>query len=318
MSDPKKHHFIPQFQLKYFQDPSFDRVWEYDAVRNSFTPKRTEEIAAENYLYSVRDKDTGRKDHDIEIHLADLEGLFAQVINKVHNFDFNLSNEERSLLSLHAALQLQRTPQNRDRTKDMIAKMTKWTMSMSVRHDRNFERTLKNAAKKHPELANLTQEQIDNLRRTFLEQDYDLEVPSEYHLYFMLENCSELASHIHDISWVFLVSSRRTQFVISDDPFVMYYPRTKDTPLGVGPGIRVRGTQITLPLTNRVCLYMQPGPQTISNMRVDKKQVGLINRRTANHSRRFVYSASNSLIQSIAQRTKLAERGERRSVVKVG
>jgi hypothetical protein len=315
LSNPKKHHFISQFQLEYFQDPIIGKVWEYDVVRNSLTPKRTEEIAAENYLYSVRDKDTGKKDHSIEKGLAQLEELFAKVVQKMHQLDFDLSNEERSLLALHVSLQLQRTPQNRDRTKNMVAKLTKWQMSWSIGRDHHFEDTLREAAKKHPELANITKEQADDLRRTFLEQDYDLEVPNEYHLYFMLQNGQEIASHIHDISWVFLVASKQTQFLISDDPFVMYYPRTEETPFWIGPGIKIKGTQITLPLTNRVCLYMQPGPQVTLSQHINKKQVGLINRRTARHSRRFVYSASDRLVQSIAERTKLAERGERKPLV---
>lgn len=318
MSNPKKHHFIPQFQLEYFQDPANSKVWEYDVVRDALTPKRTEEIAAENYLYTVRDKDTGEKDQGIEKGLAELEGLFAKVVQKVHKLDFDLDNDERSLLSLHTALLLQRTPQNRDRTKDMVAKMTKWMMSWSIGRNPHLDQKLKEMAKEHPEFNSLTNEQVDDLQRTFLEQDYELDVPNEYHLRFMLENNTEIASHIHDNSWVFLIAPKQSQFLISDDPFVMYYPRTQDTPFSIGPGIKVNGTQITLPLTNKICLYMQPGPQVTLNMKVNKEWVRLINSRTARHSRRFLYSASDKLAQSIAIQTKLAVRGERRPVVEIG
>lgn len=110
MSNPKTHHFLSQFQLEYFQQAD-GTVIQFDCKENKYATPNTPNLAAENHLYAWQLED-GTKDVSIELFLADMEGLTAPVIAKVHNLDFNLNNEERSLLAFFVALQLFRTPQN--------------------------------------------------------------------------------------------------------------------------------------------------------------------------------------------------------------
>lgn len=307
MSTPKTHHFIPRFQLDYFQTPE-ECVLQFDCKESKLVSASTRNLAAENHLYAWN-KEDGTKDVSVELFLSDMEGQIAPIIDKIHNSDFELTNEERSLLSFFVALQLFRTPQNRERTKQSVAKMTKKMMRFSASVDKAFASTLERAGEKHPELLGLSEEQIEDIRRTFYEEDYELEVPSEYFLHYMIEGCQDIAHHIHDIQWVFLTAPKGSQFITSDDPYVMVRKREKDDPFWVGPGIKIVGTKITLPITPKICLFMTPAPQSTTTISATKKMVRTINKRTAAHCRRFIYGANEALLSNLAKQCKLSDRG---------
>lgn len=103
-------------------------------------------------------------------------------------------------------------------------------MKFSASVDKAFAKTFERAGKDHPELENLSQEEIEKIRKTFYEEDYELEVPSEYFLRYMVEGCQDIARHVHDISWTFLVAPSGSQFITSDDPYVMVRKRSKGDP----------------------------------------------------------------------------------------
>ena len=312
---PKNHHFLPQCQLAYFQKET-GSVWQFDAKTGLFSTAGTRNMGAETKLYTVTLPD-GTKDTSVETYFSEIEGDVSEVLKKIDAQDFALSNHERSILSSFASLQMWRTPQSRERIKQSVEKLTKRMMSMTAYHDKAFENSVKRAGEKHPDLANLTPKELQEMRETFMKEDYDLVVPHEYFITFMLEGLYDIAKHIHEISWSFLVAPPGSQFLISDDPFFMYYPRTKETPFYVGPGIKVAGTQITFPLTPRVCLLMLPGPYMSTVQHISKSAVREINIRTAGSARRFLYGANETLLRSIVSKSHLSQRGVREPKVSV-
>ncbi len=314
MSIPRKHHFIPQFQLEYFKDCG--GVWHYDLVKDKLQNIGVPNLAAESYLYAWKKKD-GSKDMFAEEFLSKIESGVAPIIRKIHNLNFNLDNEERSLLSFYIALQMQRTPTNRERTKQFVEGAVKKVMKFSALSSEHFQEMSERVVKENPDMAKMSKSGIEKARNMFLEEDYDLGVPPEYFIRFMIENSRDIARHIHEIGWRFMVAPHGAQFVISDDPYVMYRPRDKDTPFWVGPGIKIMGTEITLPITPKVCLFMSPSHVGVSSLNVGKKAARQINKRTAMNCRRFVYGGSEALVKNLAKQLKLHHRGMRTKLAKV-
>lgn len=312
----RTHHFVPQFQLEYFALPD-GTVQQYDSKENIYTRSTKSHLAAENHLYTWTD-DKGNKNVLIEDMLAKLEGEISVIVKKVNNLELHFSNEERSLLSFFVAMQMYRTPQNRERTKQMVAKMTKKIMKTPAMDSQVFMSHIEEASKRIPLLKDMKKEDIEAMRKTFLEEDYDLQVPNEYFLKFMVENMRDVAAHIHEIGWVFLIAPESSQFITSDDPYVMSRAHRPGDPAWVGPGIKIMGTEITLPLTPKVCLLMSPSIKGVSHRTADQGTVREINLRTASHCRRFLYGGNEILLRSLVKRLLLDERGMSEPKVIVG
>jgi len=306
---PRTHHFIPRFQLEYFEFAD-GTIQQYDCKQNKYSRPTKEHLAAENHLYTWTDE-RGNKNTIIEKIFGDLEGQISQVVRKVNDLDFKINNEERSLLSLFVAMQMYRTPQNRDRTKAMIEKMTKKMMKVPAWEPKIFKNHIQKASKKNPELENMKPGGVEKMRKMFLEEDYDLVVPNEYFLKFMIEGLTDIATHIHEIGWVFLISTPKSQFITSDDPYVMYRQHRTNEPFWIGPGIKIKGTEITFPLTPKVCLLMSPSYQGLRSRTIDQKIVREINLRTASRSRRFLYGGNEIMLASIVKYLSLDTRGVR-------
>lgn len=88
-------------------------------------------------------------------------------------------------------------------------------------------------------------------------------------------------------------------------------------PFWIGPGIKIYGTEITLPLTPKICLLMSPSLNGTSYKHVDKKTVREVNLRTAAHCRRFLYGGNEVLLKSIVKHLSLNDRGVRTPTVRV-
>ena len=312
---PKTHHFIPQFQLEYFELSS-GKIQQYDCKENKYSETSKGKLAAENHLYTWTEEG-GKKNPLIEVMFSKLEGQIAGVFKKIDSGDFHLNNEERSLISFFVAMQMFRTPQNRERTKMTVEKMTKKVMKAPAFDPKVFASHIKEAGKKYPDLNNLPESDVEDMRKMFLNEDYDLKVPNEYFLHFMIEGMKDIAQHIHENGWVYLLAPSGSQFITSDDPYVMVKPKKPSDPFWLGPGIKVPGTEITLPLTPKICLLMSPSLVGVHSKKINQKTVRMINLRTASNSRRFIYGGNEVLLRSLVKRLALNDRGVRMPTVRV-
>jgi Protein of unknown function (DUF4238) len=80
MSDPKLHHYVPQFYLKRFRDTS-DRLWVWDRDRDRVFATRPRSVAAERSFYHLDEYE----DHDpltMERQFASLEYEVARITNR--------------------------------------------------------------------------------------------------------------------------------------------------------------------------------------------------------------------------------------------
>ena len=122
MTEPKLHHYVPQFYLKHFLDVK-KQLWVYDKGTDKVFKTTPGNIAAEKQFYRLPDFVVGENDPlSIEKNLSRLEakasGIIARIISEVATLapmeKVTVSDEERIVLSEFLATQHFRTLELRD------------------------------------------------------------------------------------------------------------------------------------------------------------------------------------------------------------
>jgi hypothetical protein len=117
MSEPKLHHYVPQFYLRRFADQS-ERLWIYDKEEDRSFPTDSNNIAAEKQFYRLpADMAADRDPLSIEKAHAELEAkassilarLSAEITNASPNEKLTLGKTERVTLAEFLAAQHFRT-----------------------------------------------------------------------------------------------------------------------------------------------------------------------------------------------------------------
>lgn len=116
MSQPRKHHFLPEFYLKGFCPTG--EMWVYDREKGQYRKLRPETVAIRKDFYSVEGPN-GEKDHaEVERRLGVIENQAAPAIRKL-DAGSRLTLRERYALALFAALLKFRTPTFERQTEEM-------------------------------------------------------------------------------------------------------------------------------------------------------------------------------------------------------
>lgn len=107
MTNPKKHHYVPQFLLREFLPPNEDQLFVYDTKNEKIRPQKTKEIACESNFYSILTD--GKSDKQLEKKFSHIEGKAAGVIKRFKQ-RAPLNEEDKETLARFIALSRVRTP----------------------------------------------------------------------------------------------------------------------------------------------------------------------------------------------------------------
>jgi len=105
MSEPKRHHYVPQFYLKGFTE--HDSLWVYDLEKREIRQQRPGSIAVKKHFYSVTNE-KGERDNSVELALSQAEGAAAPAVAALARGESE-SEEQRGDLAFFAALMKNRT-----------------------------------------------------------------------------------------------------------------------------------------------------------------------------------------------------------------
>lgn len=282
MSNPKKHHYIPQsYQLLFSLDGKnlFFRNRENAKVVGAAGPRN---FCSENYLYSLTGINSEAFNSPTFIEnpmLSAIDGAFATEVGKLISDDpdktgvnfYNLSRFFGFLSARHPSL---------------ITKFEDW-----------LEQMLTKEILKH---ANVDQAAKEKLQEIGLEQNNDSLYPrlsfSETHditLMKMIENAEENAACIHNsMGWLFLYSYD-ADFLLCDQPFII-----KDEPIVIDKLLSSGDEYIILiPLARQLCLALSLVKADISYAYINSIQVKTINNLITNNAERWVIGPTKESIQ---------------------
>src|ERR1035437_4118844 len=214
MSDPKLHHYVPQFYLERFTN-SDGRLWVFDKKLNRKFCSSPKSIAAETKFYYVSEL-TGTKYTPlfVEKQFSALESNIAQItgdwLNQINNcksrHQLKISAFERSQMALFVALQYLRTAESR--------------------------RLLKIFAEHN---GTVSEDELKNIHARLICDS---------------ESVQEISKRINQSVWIFAKNNTRRSFFTSDNPVTFMKSGNVVRKMWLKlPGILSPETCITLPLS---------------------------------------------------------------------
>ena len=300
-SKPKGQHYYPLFNLNYFTDTD-GLIWVYDSYKNEIKKLHPKVTAKINHFYSFDTKE-GKRLYAVEELLAILEGEVAPVIEKIHSGQLSLGTKEKSALAYYIALQYSRTPMQREQINKMIEQVSKKMLQVTASNKDYYERTLEKTAKKHPDESEFS---VEEMQKFIFDDKYRIEAPKEISMQIMVQNLPEFASIFFNLGWSYYLAPKNGLFLTSDVPLAMRQTNPNLKILGKSAaGLAIRGTEVTLPLTSKVCLFLSPRGRSFDNQIVSRDAVRLINARTTQNCLQYVFSSSGVLLKRLVKLTRL-------------
>jgi len=310
-SEPKLHHYYPQFELEYFTDVG--KLWIYDRLKNSYRQQGTKTTGAITDFYTFSD-DKGKKYKELEASLSTCESIAAPVIKKIHKGEYKLTGIERSEFSAYLALKWLRTPIHQRKSEALYETLMKVESIKIASNSEKFNRVLDEVEKKEK----TTIPDREKLRE-FMKDESKYTIQSErlVGLQTLVMSLRETGEEIFNMGWVFYFACKGRSFITSDNPFFIWPFFESDNPLGYG--LRSTPAMTIIPLTPRVCLglFYRNGHPPYKRKDIPGNMVNDLNNQIALYSERFVISHNKALLRKTIDRTKLFEKEPYKVIINV-
>lgn len=268
MSEPRKHHFLPQFYLRGF---SVDRrgLYQIEKKTAKYYGCQIKDIAAIKDFHKL-DYEDAKDPNALEKALAQIEGEYAE-----HLATFlaeGLANEHARLYTVQLLALLRiRVPAFKRHIEASYQSSIRKVAELMEREGKfpvppaGLEETLK--------IKNL---KIEIMNWKCLEIMFNL-AADEKHL-----------DPLYRMRTTLMHAPFGTSFITSDQPVSLYHPTAAKSPYGVGPD--TPGIEISLPLCSRTLLFLDHvrGPHTTRTATTD--EVNELNRRTVAMAQEYVFA----------------------------
>lgn len=280
----KKHHFVSRFYLEYFADSAnLPFIWLYDKRDRTIRNAGCSDVGCQKSFYAFPKADGTTDTDTIEDIFQSLESQVAPLFRKIESRE-ELTNQERSAVSLFLAVSHTRVPNTRAMLEAHHLQMLK-------------------------ELARWGHKHYEGIRKNGVAEDYDPDVASAFQMLNdgrleikvlphasirpALELADDLAPLLHEMQWVFLITTDLYPFVTSDNPFVYVDPNYKANGMS-GAGLQHSHIEVTFPITSNVALFASWKYSDTVYRRVTEATVKAVNRRTVLNAERFIYASFKS------------------------
>lgn len=306
MSNPKRHHYLPEFYLNYFTDVN-NKFWVYHRDRKKYVLQTPVNTTVEGYRYTLF-KENGEKDNRIEEFLSQIETDTKPLLEKLNNGEI-ISDNEKGKLATFIALQKTRVPETEKTYYELSEKLTKLYVSYDYYSEEKAKSILEELEKETGEKFNVNPKEFYDFIQ---KKKYSLAYPKEEYLITMLKEAEEIRNHLSNMKWRFLFAQQtNSNYITTDNPFITYPPKNHNKLLGVG--ILTPGASNLIPLTSKVLLMMFDKGDNISKMEITEEHVSKLNYNIVSYFDNFIISKNKIQLENIVDTLKIYEweRGER-------
>ena len=210
----KNHHFVPQFYLRNFSQSGKNiGMYIFDAQKHVLNAS-IRGVAYREYLYG--------RDEEIENGLADNEGEWAEIINRIIlTYDLKLNEEEYIMLLLFICMSDART------------------LKMADIYNKHLNNIANAATKLKP-----------------LDKKFGGRINYSVPNLLAMQVAAETVNILSDLQFILLINESNTGFVTSDNPVVKYNQMFRSRNYYSDYGIGQMGIQLFVPLSPRICLCL--------------------------------------------------------------
>ncbi|MFA5251745.1 MAG: DUF4238 domain-containing protein [Phycisphaerae bacterium] len=279
MSDPKKHHFLPQFYLKQFkvisQSGKYSQIWQVEKTA-SLNPKKVsiKDIGCKTDYHTLDLPDQEKDRKTIENALSRLEAKQANIVKEICATN-QISEEIKPSLADFIATMRYRVPV----FKEFIEKSLKADVQNTFKilmHQKELPPPPK------------------ELKELFQKEGYDCIEPKIFNwiiLKYMLDMAfnSNEPTILRKMKWRLILAPSGCHFITGDSPVAIYHPTYKaNQPHGVG--LICKDVEISFPISKE-CLVSLSWNGKDEFLQGQKKQVAEYNRRTIVMAKKYIFAS---------------------------
>jgi hypothetical protein len=297
-----EHHVIPCFYLTGFRDPTLDRrmgpqVWVADLKSRTVKRQSPKGVTTITDYYAISNSSGRRLSQIVEERvLARIESITAQLVARLRDGNFRLTDSERSDLANFMA---------RNSLEESAGMVGESIMRVAANHPAYFARMMREA-NPHRQFSD---EELERERMVTLQLDaFQYRGSPELSLEFMLSIAGALSPVFFGMRWVYAIAPVGRHFITGDGP-VFWYDATAPAP-GAN-GLRSLNTTLTFPIGPEIALIGRWESALDSTVYADDRAVNFVNQRVARTSERcIVASRKPDAEAALAHRLEMEARGE--------
>jgi hypothetical protein len=281
MSDPKKHHFLPQFYLRNFaispQTSKYPHIW---ACKKAADPKPINVAIKDTACitdYHTLDPDKAVPDRaSLEKSLSTIESKQSQTIDRILH-ERRVHDDDKPVLSAMLAIMRTRVPSFKRFIQESLRLMLVSTMDVLEENGRLPE----------------PPDSVKPYLKGRLSDNLNIEISNWMLLRHMFDAAihSRLAQILSRTNLLLVEAAESADFLTSDSPVSIYQP-SQTTPSGLFRPLFDPTTEYWLPISSRIgILYRSEtgGPL----LKASEEETAELNRRQIISSAEYVYSSAN-------------------------
>ena len=288
----RNHHYIPQFYLRGFLDPSCskEQLCVIDKIKRQHFATSPRNVGSQRDFNRV--DIPGKRTDAVEKLLAEIEREIARVLKYVEESATLPEDTDIDTLLYFVALLYGYNPQFRNNLSSFETtvhrQMSKVLLSSPESYE-SYSQQEREAGREVPEYEEAKQ---------FVEGgNFDIRYGYGHHLRYELQAINRILSLLCHREWsLFIAEEGAGDFVCSDHPVALVWiedpPQNPDHPYNIGdPGLAQSGTEMTIPLNRRMVLVGSfKIPSYVST--VGEKGIADVNDRTIRCAAKQIYCSN--------------------------
>ncbi len=224
-------HFVPRFYMERFANSKlFLSVLDIKQAK-IIKPRPYSGVCYKKFYYGQK---TGVQDEisqQMENWFTSMENDIARflpiIYNKITSYS-QITDEERYLISILAAMLWLRGDYMRLQVNKSSEDLMKWMMSMEASRP-GYKEHVREIMKQEDK--DITDEEIEEIRKSFIKKDYELDFDNSSHLNLMTE-LKGFSNMCFGKNWVVYLAKGQKRFITSDTPVVEWFPKRENFAYG--------------------------------------------------------------------------------------
>ncbi len=300
----KKQHFAPRFYFKRF---AVDNMLQTLDIQNGKLIKAQpySGVCYADFYYAV---ETGKEDETSQVFeqfFSEIEDKFAKeysgIVDAIWNYK-PLTDQQLDILAWFMASLWIRSPRMRNQVNKTMADGMK-QMTTMMASDPNFTDGAKEALEK--EGHNVTDEQIEDARKTLESGEYELTFDNNVNHLNLIAHCEEFYRWFLIKKWRFYLAKGSKKFITTDTPVIEIFNNTGKTMIEKMYSNHIAQRQHYLALTPEILIELidplSSGKKQKRHALTDDRAMIEINRLLVIYSKDYAYATDKEYLEDLLQ-----------------
>lgn len=279
----KRHHYVPQFYLRYFLLKGSNILWVYDKEGGEARPQQPKDTAVIGGFYSIKTP-AGEMD-DTEQEFSQLEAVAKPILDRWQEDKAIPSPNEIAEIAYFLALLHTRVPRTAGMAQEtglalLLAELEQLKENPEQARDL-WERFVKDTGEDSLSLEKF----LEFLENPFA--NYKIELNQKVALGMSMLTTGEIAQDLLNMNWCLCVAPEASFFLTCDAPVNVFSLHGSQAQFG--GGFALKNAEVAFPISPKVCLLLDR-IHAQKRWRVKESFVKEINRRVAYMAERYIFS----------------------------